>query len=74
VPKPAPATLYCQLRPGSPVACMRLLRPLSPGLSRVLTPLILSAWVLQMGALLWAAYREARGANLATDLARYQEP
>jgi hypothetical protein len=49
---------------------VRLLRPLPPRLSRSLTALILVAWPVQMGWLVYAAYVRP-GAALAGDLARY---
>ena len=50
---------------------MRFLRPLPSSLSRLSAPIILGVWVVQMGFLLRSVEREAHGASLAADLARY---
>ena len=50
---------------------MRLIRPFPPSLSMITTPLILGAWLAQMGFLLRAVERETGRASLAADLPRY---
>ncbi len=50
---------------------MRLLHPISRSLSRLLTILVLVAWLTQMGVLVKRAYLEAGPASLAADLAQY---
>jgi hypothetical protein len=39
--------------------------------ARVLSLLVVAAWIVTMGVVLHRAYLQARGFNLATDLARY---
>jgi transglutaminase-like putative cysteine protease len=50
---------------------VRILRPLSPRLTRPLSLLAVLAWVVQMGLLLNQAYLQAAPVTLAADLSRY---
>ncbi len=50
---------------------MTLFRPIPRRAGRLISGLVLAAWVLTLGVLLSRAYVQARSLNLATDLARY---
>jgi transglutaminase-like putative cysteine protease len=50
---------------------VRLFRPIPRRVSRTLSFFVLLAWVATMGVVLARTFAQARGLNLATDLARY---
>jgi hypothetical protein len=50
---------------------MKLIRPVSPAITRPLSVLVVVAWLICMALLVHRSYLQAAPANLATDLARY---